>query len=46
MWINKPAVWGPLHIISFALATLVLVVGFILGKKYEDEKYDQKKDLI
>ncbi len=46
MWINKPAVWGPLHIISFALAATLLVVGFILGKKYEDEKYDQKKDLI
>lgn len=46
MWINKPAVWGPLHIASFALAFILLIVGFILGKKYEDEKYDSKKDRI
>ena len=46
MWTNKPAVWGPLHIASFALAAIILVVGFILGKKYEDEKYDKKKDFI
>ena len=46
MWIHKPAVWGPLHIFSLVLAAFLLVIGFLIGKKYEDEKFDKKKDRI
>ena len=43
MWTNKPTVWGALHIISLVLTVILLITGFVLGKKYEDEKYDKKK---
>lgn len=45
MWKTTHNYFGPLHIVSIVFMLSCVAVGIVLGRKYQDKKYDRQKDV-